>query len=445
MRPPEAVRNFLKQENIFRQSITCALSGGADSVCLLVCLLECRKAFQLDISAIHVQHHLRGEESLQDENFCKTLCENVQIPLKIISVDVSAYRKQYGGSLETAARECRYRAFSENVSGLVATAHTASDQLETVLFRLARGTGLKGLCGIPARRGNYIRPLLAVTRQEIEQYLNQKNLSFVTDSSNLSDDYSRNFIRHHIIPEMQQVHAQPEQAVFRMTGILAEEENFLETYAEQAFSQCLQPDGTLKNLHLLHPALQKRCLQIFLKQHQLPANYAQILLIQQLLEKGGTAELIPHKLSVHVSQHVLFLEKLSPPPPDKLLSLGENYLFPEYSLIAERIPKNSPDFEKIHKLFANSALDYDIIKKPAILHARKPGLSFRPSGKTHSVSVKKWLQTQPLPFRNVLHYLSDENGLLWVQNLGVAEHVSVTEKTENMLILHVHRNDTELP
>ena len=119
--------------------------------------------------------------------------------------------------------------------------------------------------------------------------------------------------------------------------------------------------------------------------------------------------------------------------------------FPEYSLIAERIPKNSPDFEKIHKLFANSALDYDIIKKPAILHARKPGLSFRPSGKTHSVSVKKWLQTQPLPFRNVLHYLSDESGLLWVQNLGVAEHVSVTEKTENMLILHVHRNDTELP
>lgn len=443
MNPFDAVRNFLIKEQIQHQPIACALSGGADSVCLLLCLTQCRKQFDLTLSAIHIQHNLRGEESLRDETFCRQLCERLRIPLEIISVDVQAYRSIHGGSVETAARECRYQAFEEHASGLVATAHTASDNLETVLFRLARGTGLKGLCGIPSKRDKYIRPLLTVSREQIERYLLDYHLDYITDSTNLQDDYSRNFIRHQIVPQIEQVHSHPETAVSRMSEILIQEEDFLTHSANQAFTECLQSDGSLKNLQNFHPAIQRRCIALFLKSHHLKADYHQITAVQNLLLTGGTLELVRNSITAHVSQHILFLEQKLPQSPECPLQLGSNQIFPQFILTAQCIKKNSPQGEKIYRKFANSVIDYDIIKKSVILHGRKPGLHFRPNGRNHTILIKKWLQTQPLPVRNSLHYLSDENGLLWVQNLGVSERAAVTDSTQNLLVLHVHTADTQ--
>lgn len=444
MYPTEAVRQFLEKEKLSHVSVTCALSGGADSVCLLICLLYWQKQYALHISALHVQHNLRGEESQRDEQFCRQLCETLHVDLQVISVDVQKYRKQHTCSVETAARECRYRAFAEHAGGLVATAHTASDNLETVLFRLARGTGMKGLCGIPPRREQYIRPLLFVSRQEIEVFLAEQAISYITDSSNLQDDYSRNFIRHHLVPLMEQVHTGAEQSVSRMTEILRQEEDFLADTARHVFQEHRQPDGSLQNLHILHPALQRRCIALFLEENHLRSDYASVLSVQKLLEQGGQTELIRGELSAHVSQHVLSLQKKICSVPEAELVLGKNQIFPEYLVTAERIEKKNPDeFKKIYTKFANSALDYDIIKKSVILHGRKNGMYFKPSGRTHTVRIKKWLQTQPVSVRSTLHYLSDEAGLLWVQNLGVADRAAVTEHTENMLILHVHQSDTE--
>ncbi|MBR7083979.1 MAG: tRNA lysidine(34) synthetase TilS [Oscillospiraceae bacterium] len=443
MYPLEAVREFLTQQNIHDCSIACALSGGADSICLLLCLLEWKQKFHLKISAVHVQHHLRGQESLRDEHFCAEFCQKQNIPLKIISVDVKAYQQKHHLSLETSARECRYQAFTSCEADFIATAHTASDNLETILFRLARGTGLKGLCGIPAKRENYLRPLLASSRQEIEHFLLEKNITYITDSTNLKDDYSRNFIRHHIVPALEEVHSHPEQTAFRMSALLTQEEDFLERSAKFAFQDCLQPDGSLKNLQMLHPALQKRCIQLFLEQHHLKADFRQVCTVQELLADGGTAELLRGKLKAHVSQNTLFLEPVSTEIPECLLKLGENQIFPEFLVKAELFDrKNSEEFEKIYTMFANSALDYDIIKKSAVLHGRKTGLYLKPAHKPNTVSIKKWLQTQPVAQRNILHYLSDENGLLWVQNLGIAERAAVTDATKKILVLHVHRINT---
>ena len=443
MKPLEAVKTFLIREKIHDCSVACALSGGADSICLLACLLEWKQKFHLEVSAVHVQHNLRGAESLRDEQFCTEFCQKLNIPLKIISVDVKAYQQEQHLSLETAARECRYQAFASCKADFIATAHTASDNLETILFRLARGTGLKGLCGIPPKRGNYLRPLLASSRQEIETFLLEKNFSYITDSTNLEDEYSRNFIRHHIIPALEQVHSHPEQTAFRMAEILNQEEDFLESSAKSAFETCLQPDGSLKNLQNLHPALQRRCIKLFLEQHHLKADSCQILTVQELLAKGGTAELLRGSITAHVSRNSLFLESVRTEIPEKILKIGENQIFPEFLVKAELFDrKNSEEFEKIYTMFANSALDYDIIKKSAVLHGRKNGLYLKPLNRPHTVSIKKWLQTQPVAQRNILHCLSDENGLLWVQNLGIAEHAAVTNATKRMLILHVHRINT---
>ncbi|MBE6875258.1 MAG: tRNA lysidine(34) synthetase TilS [Ruminococcus sp.] len=446
MRPLDAVRQFLEREQIQNQAVVCALSGGADSVCLLYCLLKWQKKYQLRISAIHIQHNLRGAESIRDERFCADLCQKFHVSLKIVSVDVQTYQQEHSGcSVETAARECRYQAFCEHAEGLVATAHNASDNLETVIFRLARGTGLKGLCGIPQKRDIYIRPLLKSSRQEIEHFLSEQHLDYITDSSNQQDIYTRNFIRHHITPLLSGIcPGSTEKSISMMTDILTEEENFLAFSAKTAYAEHLLPDGTLKDLQNLHPAVQRRCIRIFLESHQVSSNYLNVLTVQKLLQHGGQAEIIRGELTVHVSHHVLFLERKLPDVLPKPLIIGENQIFPGYLVTAELVQKkNFSEFEKIHRIFANSALDYDIIKESAVLHGRTNGLYLKPDGKNHTVSVKKWLQTQPVSLRNSLHCLSDASGLVWVQNLGVSCRACVTEHTQNMLILHVHTANTE--
>lgn len=446
MRPLDAVRQFLEQEQIQKQAITCALSGGADSVCLLYCLLKYQKKYQLRISAIHIQHNLRGQESIRDENFCSDLCRNFHVPLQIISVNVKAYQQEHAGcSVETSARECRYQAFREHADGLIATAHNASDNLETVIFRLARGTGLKGLCGIPPKRDIYIRPLLKSSRQEIETFMAEQHLAYITDSSNHDDSYTRNFIRHHITPLLSGITSGgAEKSISMMTDILSQEEAFLASSAKSAYTEHLLPDGTMKDLQNLHPALQRRCIRIFLDSHQLPSHYLNVLTVQKLLQHGGQAEIIRGQTNVRVSQHILFLEQKLSQIPRKTLIIGENQIFSGYFVTAELVQKKfSPQFEKIHRIFANSALDYDIIKESAVLHGRSNGLYLKPEHQNHTVSVKKWLQTQPVSLRNSLHCLSDASGLLWVQNLGVSSHVRVTGTTQNMLILHVHTADTK--
>ena len=170
---PEQVQAFLQEQQMVQagDTVCCALSGGADSVCLLRCLLELAEPLHLTITAVHVNHQLRGAESERDAAFCEALCTRWNVPLHMVRCDVNAYAEQHHASIETAARACRYAAFSAIPANHIATAHTASDNLETMLHRLIRGSGLRGLAGIPAVRERYMRPLLTVTRAEVEAYL----------------------------------------------------------------------------------------------------------------------------------------------------------------------------------------------------------------------------------------------------------------------------------
>ena len=197
-----SVLKAIKQFSMLEKShnVTVALSGGADSVSLLHILYELRDELGITLSAAHLNHMIRGDEALRDENFARQECEKLGIPFFCERADVPKYAKEHRVSTELAAREIRYEFLSNVSDGLIATAHTASDNIETIIFNLARGTGLKGLCGIPPVRENIIRPLIFCTREEIEAYCSANRLSYVTDSTNLSDDYSRNKIRHTIVP-----------------------------------------------------------------------------------------------------------------------------------------------------------------------------------------------------------------------------------------------------
>lgn len=224
-------------------AVVAALSGGADSVSLLYALNELSGELGITVSACHINHHLRGEESDGDMRFCQEMCSRLGIPLFVREAEVGSMQQKHE-SLEECARRVRYDFFAEVSAGKkLATAHSSNDCAETVLLNLMRGTGLKGLCGVPPVRGNIVRPLIYCTRADVEEYCNSRGLSWVTDKTNLCDDYTRNKIRHIILPEMLKINGSLFSTMNRMEKSLREDSDFLEDMARQALESARKPGG----------------------------------------------------------------------------------------------------------------------------------------------------------------------------------------------------------
>ena len=218
------IKRFIASEHLLRVDALylVALSGGADSVALLLCLKE----LGYRVEAVHCNFNLRGEESLRDEQFCEDLCQRENIPLHKVHFDTQAYADLHKVSIEMAARELRYRYFFQLKEALgadgVCVGHHKEDSVETILINLVRGTGLSGLMGIRPRNHDVIRPLLCVTRQEIEDYLRQQAVSFVTDSTNLIDDVVRNKIRLNVLPQLSEINPSVTDAILTTANHLSE-------------------------------------------------------------------------------------------------------------------------------------------------------------------------------------------------------------------------------
>lgn len=234
--------------------IICAVSGGADSVALLFGLYLLKDKLKIQLSAAHFNHHLRGEESDRDEQFVRDFCEGYQIPLFVGSGDVVTGKK----GLEAAARDARY-AFLRSLPGKIATAHTADDNAETVLLHLVRGTGLKGLGAIAPVNGNVIRPMLGVTRQDVEDFLTEYYISHITDSSNETDDFLRNRLRHHVMPLLTAENPKLAENLSAMALRLRQD--------EEALSELAVTDSPpqVEQLRAMPAAVRARALEHFLK------------------------------------------------------------------------------------------------------------------------------------------------------------------------------------
>lgn len=250
---------FLETLNSFecKGGVLVALSGGADSVCLLDLFLS--SGYPYKIAAAHLNHNLRGEESDRDEQFCRDLCKSLGVELFVGSADVNALAEKSGKGVEEAARSARYeflQSVVENDSELsyIATAHNRDDLCETVLLNLARGAGLDGMCAIPERRGNIIRPILKISRAEILTYNKEKNLEFVTDSTNFSSKYSRNRVRLNILPEFGQLFSGFASNFERTVSLLRRDAEYLNTQTQNVYEEVVE-NGVLytkkaQNVHL---------------------------------------------------------------------------------------------------------------------------------------------------------------------------------------------------
>lgn len=221
------------------ERVAVALSGGKDSVMLFNILCEKEKELNIRVFAINVEHGIRGESSVSDSLFVKKLCDNAGKRLFSYSVDVPSYAKEQKMSLETAARELRYKCFfkaiEEGLCDKIATAHHADDDAESVLLNIFRGTGAAGLSGIAESSygGKIIRPMLSVTRRQIDAYIAQKQLDFVTDETNFDDDYSRNYLRNRLIPDIEERFPDFRSALRRLGRICKEEDDFILSLANE--------------------------------------------------------------------------------------------------------------------------------------------------------------------------------------------------------------------
>ncbi|MDR3092061.1 MAG: tRNA lysidine(34) synthetase TilS [Clostridiales bacterium] len=293
------------------------LSGGADSVCLLRLFLE--SAETRPLSALHCDHGLRGAESGRDAAFCARLCAELGVPLETAKLDVLNFVKESKLSVEEAARILRLkalRAAAREKGALVALAHNMNDVAETVLFNMARGCGMAGLCGISPEKDGVIRPLLGVSRAEIEEYLAERNYDYVTDSTNLQNDYTRNKIRNLILPLISgELNPRAVSHISRLAAGMREENGFLDALAEEALENCVFGENALDidRLKTYHNVLRRRAVLKFIQNFagtakDIAANHVDSALGLLYGNSGGRVSL-PYSVTARREFGRLLLEK----------------------------------------------------------------------------------------------------------------------------------------
>lgn len=378
------------------ERVFCAVSGGADSVALLFGMYLLREKFQFDLSAAHFNHHLRSEESDRDAEFVQEFCRGYGIPLVLGQAQVLPGKK----GLEAAAREARY-AFLRSLPGKVATAHTADDNAETLLMHLIRGTGLKGLGGIAPRNGSVIRPMLNITRQEVEAFLQEYHLPHREDSSNASDAFLRNRLRHHVMPLLQMENPGVSLAISAAALRLRQDEEYLQSQLEKE----LPPVSVLAQMP---PALQSRYLENFLKQNGVPEpEQVHISAARELLYSDKPSARMNFPGGVVVARDYDRLTVLDNPPA----LMEERLAVPGVTELPQWGIRVTCD-EKPNGGFGVN------VRGSLTVRSRKAGDEIRLPGGTKSIKRLMIDRKISAPERNRIPILADDNGVLWAGRFG---------------------------
>lgn len=396
------LRAFLKEQALLSHGdrVIAAVSGGADSVAMLFALYLLRDELGITLEAAHFNHHLRGAESDRDEAFVTDFCGRYDIPLHLGSGRIVPGKK----GLEAAARDARY-AFLRRLPGKVATAHTADDNAETVLMRLIRGTGLKGLGAIAPVSGNVIRPMLTVTRDDVEAFLEEYALPHVEDSSNGTDDFLRNRIRHGILPLMRAENPRIGENLSAMALLLRQDEACLQAMIPEE----QVPD--VSRLKAMEPALRRRALERFLKaQGVREPEQIHILQAEQLLYHWSPSAAMQFPGGVTIGRQYDRLVRLecAPELPETRLSvpgetcIGGKRFVSEYATDLEERP------------------DSVLVCPVGVLtvRSRRSGDTMRLPGGTRSLKKMYIDRKIPASHRAAVPVLADDRGVLAVFGIG---------------------------
>lgn len=436
-----------------------ALSGGPDSVLLLHLMQRYATQNGTPLAALHINHGIRGEEADRDEDFCRTLCASLKVPLFVLREDVPAYRARTGLGMEEAARRVRYTCFdrilAENPAYVcVLTAHNATDNLETFFLRMLRGSGLHGLCGIPAVRGHFLRPLLRLARRDIMAALSELGAGYVTDSTNTDTQISRNYIRAELLPRLAPLSADPEEALTRLIGNLRAEEAAADAEA-RAFFAANRQANTLPRAALADLPRARICRVLSLLYE---ASGGEIMLEQvhynaickALPGRHCATFSLPGGIKAGLTDRKIFFtrsktKESAPASYEVKLSLGCNRLGDgkgELWLFRARDPEFEERSSIIYNLFIQAKIDSATIMNGLVARDRRAGDAYRYGKMTRDVRRLMAGAHLPHELRAVLPVVCDGKGILWVPGFGVRDGAEATSD-EALFLYYGYREDKE--
>ncbi|MCD7785887.1 MAG: tRNA lysidine(34) synthetase TilS [Oscillospiraceae bacterium] len=425
----DSVSDTIRKYNMLEpgEKALVALSGGADSVSLLIALKE----LGYDVFAVHVNHHLRGEESDRDEAFCKDLCQRLGVDLCVEHVDVKSYCEQSGKSVEEAARDLRYEALGKHAKGSkIATAHNLDDCLETTLFNLVRGCGIGGLTGIPPVRDNIIRPLISTSRAEILDFLQSQNETYVTDSTNLEDDCSRNIIRLNVIPELERINP----SLLKTYKSSLENFESAESYIDGEVEKLLEESNGVFpedcDDFILANALGK-----ILRENDVEPSKQKIDELTELVKTGGKVSLKKGVYAVCEHRKLRITGDSEQVPEPLQLSDTGSYTWGTHVLEFTEISQF--DISAYNKRSLKWLIDKDRLTGNLVVRAYQGSEKIKLMGNGFTSTVKKLLANTPAEKRKLVPIISDNMGAVFVSDYGVSERVSCTADTTVALKIEI--------
>ncbi|MDL2324863.1 tRNA lysidine(34) synthetase TilS [Ruminococcaceae bacterium OttesenSCG-928-A16] len=448
------VTGFIQKNNLLAKgdTVIVALSGGADSMALFHFLYARQQSLCITLLAAHLNHGLRGAEADRDEAFVKKVCSALGVQLFVRHAHMAQRKTPPGMGTEAFARELRYTFLQELAAqhnAKIATAHTFSDNAETVLFHAIRGAGPRGLAGIAPVRGNIVRPLLAVTRAEVEAYCQKNNVEYVTDSTNLETQFTRNRLRLQALPLLEEIQPGATAALGRMASDMRELDSWLTTLAEELLQKAATPGGYLPKILLAAP----RPLRLQALASLCGPSSSRVLLaqVEQVLQGQLGAVTLPGKKTAKLQKGVFVLQPKAKPfltIKDEFAIEEKEYQFsPAYVFQVQVIAK------KLHTNFSPKPCekgltfwaDYDKIAKAAVFRTRRAGDTFALPGRGVTKTIKKWMNEAGIPQHNrgCFPLLCIGNTVLWAYNVGFCGTLQVEDNTKSILQIKQIEHSTE--
>ena len=414
-------------------SVVVGLSGGADSVALTHFLLRYSRAHGIRVTAAHVNHGLRGARADADERFVREFCARRGVELRVLRADVRALAAEKSRGIEECGREVRYSFFRSlcGPGGRIATAHTLSDSVETVLMNLARGAGPRGLCGVPPVRGNVVRPLSGITRAEVERYCSSFGLPFVTDATNFTADCARNKIRLQAVPVLRGINPALEECVLRTMRLLRDDEDYLEGEAEKRLAAARLPGGGygLAAFRAAPRPVASRMVRQALGGPAGPReSFRNIAAVADLIARGKGSVTAAGGIQCTVCGNTLFVT-----PPGAGVPAGwrvpldpSGTRLPDGRVLTVR-PVRLPAGEnrpKVHNLMFHNLINYDtIFCTGGFIRGRRAGDRFEPAGRGVTKTLRKLFNEAkiPPPRRDSVAIVEAGGEIAWVEGFGPSQ------------------------
>jgi tRNA(Ile)-lysidine synthase len=467
----EKVQSYMIDNKMVEEGdrILIGVSGGADSICLFHVLLQFAPIFDLRLYVVHVNHGIRKMEAKEDEDYVRKICADYDIDFTLVTKDVPKLAKIYGLSEEEAGRKVRYEAFQKigrmNYCNKIAVAHNKNDNAETVLFHLIRGTGIKGLTGIPPIRDHIIRPLLCVEREEIEQYMKVNHLSYRTDSTNLTEDYSRNKIRHRILAYVKrEINNQVVDHISNTAAHLKEIENYLDDQIQEAFAKIVSYKEqekeyciNLAEFSKMDIVIQKGIIRLIIKRlgkqlKNIDSHHINLVLGLTRKQVGKQLDLPYGILAIKDYESIRMKKKIKEQKDDKNIKgftyeikVPCNLYVPQFNKTISTRLKTYKKSMRIPKNRYTKWFDYDRINNIILLRTKQEGDFIHINSKGSRKKIKSLFIDDKIPRekRNNIPLLADGSHILWILGGRISEAYKVSEETITVLEISIHGGKTD--